>query len=281
MTVASVRPTIKQKPAHPVLLLQAFLKRDWFLALSYRLPFIVDLFQSVLSVTFLFFLARVVGHKIATSSGLQVPYFGFAVIGTLMIGILTVSLASFSKRIRIDQMTGTLEVLFSMPVRPWLVVMASATYQVVYALITSGITLALAFWFGMRFHVTAMSAVVAVVDFIAALVVFGCLGMGLAAFVMVFKRGETVTALLVGALGLVGGVLYPVSSLSTPLRHLADVIPFTWALNAMRDALLGGHADYYQLTKVGVAALVLCPLSLWVFNVALNHAKKLGAVGQY
>jgi ABC-2 type transport system permease protein len=267
--------------ARPLLLLRAFLSRDFHMALSYRLPFVVDLFQSVLSVSFLYFLARVVGHKVLAESGLHVSYFGFAVIGTVMVAILTVSLASFSRRIRADQMTGTLEVLFSLPTPPWLVVISSATYQVVYAMVTAAVTLALAFWFGLRFHVTAVSTAVAVADFVGALLIFACLGMGLAAFVMVFKRGETVTTLLIGGLSLIGGVLYPVSLLSTPLRYLADILPFTWALNVMRAALLGGQSDWLTLAEVWVVALVLYPISIWVFGVALRQAKRKGTVGQY
>jgi ABC-type multidrug transport system permease subunit len=265
----------------PVLLFRAFLRRDFEIALSYRLPFAVDLFQSVLSMAFLYFLARVVGHKVVAEANLRVGYFGFAVIGTIMVGILTVSLASFSKRIRTDQMTGTLEVLFSMPTPPWLAVLESASYQVIYAIITSILSFLLAFWFGLRFHMTLATGMVALADFVGVLVIFSALGMGLAAFVMVFKRGETLTTLLIGGLSLIGGVLYPVSLLSAPLRHLADILPFTWALEVMRAALLGATSDLHLLLAVWVVAVVITPISVWVFNVSLAHAKRKGAVGQY
>jgi ABC-2 type transport system permease protein len=276
-------PTMPGRSTVPKTLpmLGAFLRRDFGLALSYRLPFVVDFLQSVLSVTFLYFLARVVGHKVIAESGLRISYFGFAVVGTIMLGVLTVSLSSFSRRIRTDQMTGTLEMLLSLPARPWLVVLASATYQVVYAIITSSLTLAVAFWLGLRFHVTALSALVALADFLGALITFCSLGMALAAFVMVFKRGETVTSLLIGALGLIGGVLYPVSLLSAPLRYLADALPFTWALDVMRAALLGGQSDLVRLAEVWAVTILLVPIALWVFGVALQHAKKRGTVGQY
>jgi len=265
----------------PILMLRAFLRRDFALALSYRLPFVVDLLQSILSVAFLYFLARVVGHRVIAATGLKVSYFGFAVIGTILMAVLTVSLGSFSRRIRADQMTGTLEVLFSLPPRPWLVVLFSAVYQVVYAMITSAITLGLAFWLGLRFHATAASAFVALADFVGALAIFCALGMALAAFVMVFKRGETVTTLLIGGLSLIGGVLYPVSFLSPPLRAFADLLPFTWALQVMRAALLGAQADLLRLAEVWGVTIVLFPLAVWIFGVALTHARTKGTVGQY
>jgi ABC-type multidrug transport system permease subunit len=225
-------------------LLRAFLRRDFGIALSYRVPFVVDAFQSVLTVAFLYFLARVVGHKVIAATGLKVSYFGFAVIGSVLIGILTVSLASFSRRIRTDQMTGTLEVLFSLPPRPWLVVLSSASYQVIYAIITSAITLAVSFWLGLRFHVTGLSIGVALADFI-------------------------------------GGVLYPVQDLSHPLRIIADLLPFTWALEVMRAALLGAQSDLIRLAEVWAVTIVAFPVSIWVFSYALTHAKKKGTVGQY
>jgi ABC-type multidrug transport system permease subunit len=267
--------------AGPMLLLRAFLKREFGIALSYRLPFLVDVFQSVFSVAFLYFLARVVGHRVIASTGLKVTYFGFAVIGTVLIAILTTSLITFSRRIRSDQMTGTLEVLFSLPPRPWLLVLSSAAYQVAYAIITALITLAMAFWLGLRFHVTGLSVAVALADFVGALLFFCALGMIMAAFVMVFKRGETATTMIVGGLGLIGGVLYPVSELSRPLRILADALPFTWALEVMRAAVLGAQSDLIRLGEVWAVTVVAFPVSIWVFSYALTHAKKKGTVGQY
>jgi ABC-type polysaccharide/polyol phosphate export permease len=174
-----------------------------------------------------------------------------------------------------------LEVLFSLPPRPWLVVLSSASYQVNYAIITSAITLAVSFWLGLRFHVTGLSIGVALADFIGALLIFSALGVVLAAFVMVFKRGETLTTLLIGGLGLIGGVLYPVQDLSHPLRIIADLLPFTWALEVMRAALLGAQSDLIRLAEVWAVTIVAFPVSIWVFSYALTHAKKKGTVGQY
>ncbi|HEY2213703.1 MAG TPA: ABC transporter permease [Acidimicrobiales bacterium] len=264
-----------------LVLYKAFLRRDFAMAFSYRLPFAVDIFQSVLSVAFLYFLARVVGHKVLAESQLKVSYFGFAVIGTIMVGILTVNLTTFSKRVRADQLTGTLEVLFSMPVKPWLVILASASYQVIYAIISATLSIGLAFWLGLRFHVTALSLLVGVGDFVSTMILFAALGMALAAFVMVFKRGETLTTLLIGGLSLIGGVLYPVSLLSTPLRQIAENLPFTWALEVMRAALLGGQADYLRLIELSIFTIVLYPIAIFVFTHALHRAKRSGSVGQY
>ena len=280
MTAVEVSPG-PESAVRPLTLLRAFLRRDFGIALSYRLPFAFDLFQSILSVAFLYFLARVVGHKVLAATGLTISYFGFAVIGTTMVAVLTVSLTSQSRGLRGDQISGTLEVLLSMPAPPWLVVLCNAAYQVAYGMVAAVLSLAFAFALGLRFHVTALSCVVAVIDFIGALVIFCALGMALAAFVMVFKRGETLTTLAIGALGLIGGVLYPVSSLSVPLRYLADALPFTWALTTMRAALLGGQSDYFLLSLVLIAAVVLFPLSVWVFSRAMSRAKRKGTVGQY
>jgi ABC-type uncharacterized transport system permease subunit len=264
-----------------MVLYRAFLRRDFAMALSYRLPFVVDIFQSVLSVTFLYFLARVVGHKVLAESGLKVSYFGFAVIGTVMVSILTVNLTTFSKRVRADQLTGTLEVLLSMPVRPWLVILASATYPVFYAIGSAALSIGLALWLGLHFHVTGLSLLVGLGDFIASLVIFTALGMVLAAFVMVFKRGETLTTLAIGGLSLIGGVLYPVALLSPLLRHLADILPFTWALEVMRAAVLGAQADYLRLGEVWAFTVVVYPICIVVFTRALARAKRAGSVGQY
>jgi ABC-2 type transport system permease protein len=278
ITNTAEQPVIRQRR---LVLYRAFLRRDFAMAFSYRLPFAVDIFQSVLSVAFLYFLARVVGHNVLANTHLKVSYFGFAVIGTVMVSVLTVSLTTFAKRVRADQLTGTLEVLFSMPVKPWLVILASASYQVIYSLISASLSIALAFWLGLRFHVTALSLLVGLGDFVSTIIIFIALGMALAAFVMVFKRGETLTTLLIGGLSLIGGVLYPVSLLSTPLRQIAEALPFTWALEVMRAAVLGGEADYLRLVELWAFTIVLYPMAIFIFRHSLARAKRGGSVGQY
>jgi ABC-type polysaccharide/polyol phosphate export permease len=65
------------------------------------------------------------------------------------------------------------------------------------------------------------------------------------------------------------------------LRQIAENLPFTWALEVMRAALLGGQADYLRLIELSIFTIVLYPIAIFVFTHALHRAKRSGSVGQY
>lgn len=272
LPVAPVRPSTRRVVA-------ASVRRDWAVARSYRLPFALGLFQSLAAVSLLHFLSRVVGRQVgSTASG----YFGFAVVGTALLTMFGAMLGSFAQRLRADQTTGTLEVLLTMPPRPRLTVMGGASYQLLFAAGTAVVDVVLAVAvFGLRLHVTVEGAAVAGVGLLGAVTVFCAGGAVLAAFVVVFKRGETLVALVSTGLMVLGGVYYPLAVLPGAVRAAAEAVPFTWVLGVLRPALLGGPVPWWQLLALLATAAVALPLSLAVLDRAVDRARRSGTVGQY
>lgn len=270
------RPSVLQ-------VLGAFVRRDWAIARSYKLPFVLGLVQTVATLGFLYYLARLVGPRIASVEGnVHGGYFGFVVIGTTFLATATTVLTSFAQRLRTDQTTGTLEVVFTMPPPPALTVLASAAYPALFASVVALVEIAAAVGaFGMRFDVDPISALGAVAGLVGTVVLGSAAGFALATFVLVFKRGESLTALAASALSMLGGVYYPVKVMPEPLRIAADCLPFTWALDVLRDTLLGRHVPLLDLGGLWLAALVALPLSLVVFGAGLRRARRLGTLAQY
>jgi ABC-2 type transport system permease protein len=267
---------------HLLAVLAAFVRRDWTIAWSYRLPFVLGLGQGFATVGFLYFLSRLVGAHIDTSSGgLHGGYFAFSVLGTALLAFFSVTLTAFAQRLRSDQTAGTLEVLFTMPPRPTLSVLGSASYQLLYATIGNLLSILMAVAVGMRFSTTVDGGFLAGCAVLVSFALFCAVGIAFAAFVVVFKRGETLTAIGTSALMLVGGVYYPISLMPGPLRILAEVLPFTWALEILRSSLLSSSLLWARFGELCAATAVLVPFSLWLFTVALDRARRMGTLGQY
>ncbi|HLX87111.1 MAG TPA: ABC transporter permease, partial [Acidimicrobiales bacterium] len=89
------------------------------------------------------------------------------------------------------------------------------------------------------------------------------------------------TALVGSGLSLVGGVYYPVQLLPHGLRAVADLLPFTWALDALRASLLQGQEPLARLGLLAGVAAVALPASLGLFSAALRRARRLGTLAQY
>lgn len=267
---------------HATAVIGAFVRRDWAMARSYRLPFVLGLIQSVVSVGFLLFLSHLVGPRIDHVAGpVAGGYFAYAVVGTVALSMVTATMTSVAHRLRTDQTTGTLEVLLTTPTNPVVVVVASAAYPTLYAAVLAIVQVAVAATLGFRVDLGAAPLGAMVAVGVVSLLLGTAGGLVLAAFVVVFKRGETATALAGSALSLVGGVYYPVRELPGPLRSLADVLPFTWALRVVRDALLRHQAVWGEVGWLALVALVAVPAAVGCLQLALRQARRRGTLAQY
>jgi len=113
------------------------------------------------------------------------------------------------------------------------------------------------------------------------LTLFAGLGVAVGAFAMAFKRGTALAGLITGALSLLGGVWFPVTLLPGAVRWVAQLLPFTWGVAALRDCLLSGHVDALRLARLLVGGLVALAAAFWLFGASVAYAKRRGSLGQY
>jgi len=113
---------------------------------------------------------------------------------------------------------------------------------------------------------------------------FSGIGIMSAAMVLIVKKGDPVAAIYGALSSVLGGVWYPTTVLPHLLWIVSRFLPLTYALDAMRLAMLKGNSIYQLrvdiLTLLGFT-VVLTPLSLYFFQWALRKAKKEGSLIQY
>ncbi len=84
--------------------------------------------------------------------------------------------------------------------------------------------------------------------------------------------------------GLLGGVVFPIAILPSWIRWASYLLPVTYSLDGMRKSLLAGAEFSEILPAVGALAafnVVLLPLSLWAFRLAIRKAKRDGTLTHY
>jgi ABC-2 type transport system permease protein len=116
---------------------------------------------------------------------------------------------------------------------------------------------------------------------LATLLAFSGLGILSSSYLLLFKRGNPAKWLLLGVSSVAGGMLFPVNILPDWLQFVARLNPVTYALDAMRAALLGGSnltAIWRPLAVLLLFAAVLLPLSAAVFAWALRRTKTTGTL---
>lgn len=261
----------------------AFLRRDWHLQLSYRFSFILQFFGVFFSVFVFYFLSLLVGDSAAPYlDAYGGDYFAFVLIGLAFSGYFGVGLRSFANNLREAQTTGTLEAMLLTPTRLSTIILSSGIYDYGYVTLQVIAYLVLgALIFGVELNGNLPAALLILALTIVAMT---SLGIVAASFIMVLKRGDPVTWVFNSVSLLLGGVYYPVEILPSWLQTLSRLLPITYALQAMRQALLN-NASFQQLWPDIAALIIFCvalvPLSLLSFRLAVQRAKADGSLAHY
>jgi ABC-2 type transport system permease protein len=261
-----------------------FVWRDLLEKASYRFAMVLGFGGVLLNIAIFFYLAKLV--QTGLSPHLHPyggDYFPFVLIGLAFSRYLGTAMASFGSTIRAGQIMGTLEAILVTPTRLSTVLVASSLWPFlgqtlsVIAYLLIGVLV-----FGADLGQANLAGAAAILAL--TIVAFGGLGLVSAGFMMVFKRGDPVSAAVHSISVLIGGVYYPVTILPDWLQSLADWLPMTHALRGMRLALLQGEPVSNLLTglaTLGLFGAVLLPVGVFVFGWAIRKAKRDGTLLHY
>ena len=259
---------------------RALVGRDWRITRSYRAALVTDLTFGCLNLLVYYYISHTL--KVSVRGGLDgaPSYFAFAAVGVSLSVVLQAAIMGVSRRLREEQLTGTLEALCAQPISASEIAVGLAGFPFLFAvfraflyLLLAGLLLGLSFahcaWLGL------------VLSFVVTGLALGAVGVALAGLVLVFKRAEAVGSLGVFGMTLLGGAFFPTAVLPHWVRPVADVVPTRFAFDAARDALFG-RPEWLASTLVllGMAA-GLGTVSLILFSLALRHSVRHGTLNQY
>ena len=261
----------------------AFLRRDFQYAVSYRFAFIMDV-VSILSAVFLwYFISKIARPETISDLGQGHNYFEFAVVGLAGLHFIYASLKSFSDKIRREQLFGTLESMIVTPTGLQTIVFSSALWDFVMA--SFRLVCYLFFgWLIFDLPVRPEGVLSMLVVLVLSCLALSGAGVFAAGVIMVLKRGNPITFLMMVGVGMFGGGLFPVQVLPGFIRWIADIFPPYYALSALRRAILYGDSPVDLLPQLGVLALfalIFLPPGLFFFRWAVERARKEGSLVQY
>lgn len=276
MTSASI--SLSSRPRAPVV--AAVIRRDYDVARSYRLPFVLDLFYGVINLVVFFFISRTFGDASTSELAGAPDYFAFAAVGIALTIVIGAASSGLAARIREEQLTGTLEALVAQPLTtaeialglagfPFLFAIVRAAFYILVAAVLLGLDLGGTDWVG-------FAAVLLVAG-----IALSVLGILFGAVVLVIKRGEVLAGMITFGMGLVSGAFFPVSVLPGWLEPLGAVLPTRFAFDGLRDAIFRGEGWGGDVLALTVFAALAFPLAFLAFREALRYAQRTGSLGQY
>jgi ABC-type multidrug transport system permease subunit len=260
--------------------LLALIRRDYVLARSYRLAFVLDLAFGVLNLVIFYFISETFGTQPTDRLSGAPSYFAFAALGISVMVVMEAASIGLANRIREEQLTGTLEALVTQPVTPielafgltgypFLFAMSRAAFYVLVSAVLLGVDVGDASWYGFVLVLVATGAALA------------SIGILLGAVVLVVKRSRVIASIVTFGLGFLGGAFFPLSVLPGWLQPIGKIAPTRFAFDGLRAAVFRGNGWGSDLLALVLFSGVALPLAVGLFAGALRAVRRSGSLLQY
>jgi ABC-2 type transport system permease protein len=268
--------------------LAAVMKREWTIFLRYPSWFIsLFIWPIVFPLSYVF-----TAHALSGKDGIGMTqfqsitgmhdYVGYVAVGTILWMWQNVVLWNIGFSLRNEQLRGTLESNWLSPTWRFSYLLGSSAPQLVSMLMfltVSAIEFVLVF--GVRFQGSLWLTLL--VFLIAIPSIYG-LGFAFASIVINVKEANAFVFLVRGIVMIFCGITYPISILPDWMRPVANWLPQTYIINAIRSAALTRDGlpaiagDLKILTAFGIFWLTVGFLA---FHWMERRARRTGAIGQY
>jgi ABC-type multidrug transport system permease subunit len=283
--VSPSRPTDAEAPRAPARrtpagAVRALIARDYQVTRSYRTALFSDIAFGFINLVVYHYISQTLRPRVGHGLDGAPTYFAFAAVGVALSIVLQASMAGLARRVREEQLTGTLEMLLAQPISPTELALGLAGFPFLFSLARAFIYLLLAGAF-LGLSLAHVSWLGLIVSFAVSGLAFAGIGIGLAALVIVFKRAEMLGSFGTVGLGLLGGAVFPASALPSWLHPLATIVPTRFAFDAVRNALFGTRGWLGPTLILLAIGAVLVVISLALFTSAVRLVVRLGSVSQY
>ena len=255
----------------------AIWKRDLLLFTSYRSRFASTLFTAAVSLTLFYYVSRLVRSP---SVGSPDQYYAFVVVGLVIFGVLTATLATPLATLRSEMQSGTFERLVLSPFGPVRCVASLLLFPLSMALAVGVLSLVFAvlvFGVDIRGATAPLAIPVAVLGAAA----FAPFGLAMASAVVLFKQTSAGATFVIAGLTFVAGVYFPVALLPGWIRWASEVQPFTPTVELLRNLLVGtplrGSVGG-DIAKLLAFAAITMPVALLLLRGALRRSRRVGTI---
>lgn len=262
----------------------AFFRRDFLVLISYRFRLVLDLGYLLAVVFCLYFLGKTFSGSFSEHlARYGNDYFAFSLLGMSVSVFISTGLSTLSQEIRNAQVQGTLESLLMTPSSPLLILFGSSLWSFVESFLACVLYIGAAVLI-LGISITPARAVLALAVILLTFCCFLSLGMISAAFIMVFKQGNPINMVFGTLSYFLGGLLFPVEVLPSPLRQVSSLLPMTQASTAIREILLVplDQAEWRgAFLFLAAFALAVTPVGVISLKRSLARAKRDGSLVQF
>lgn len=263
--------------------IRALIRATWLHVTSYRLQLVISMVGLFTAVVPVYFVSNALQPMMASAvAGEGGQYFGFVIVGMATYACISTAVGSLHSSLNGEIRSGGLEALLSTPT-PIAVLMAGMMGQSLsVTAMRVAVLLLAATVMGAKF--VGGGALLALLILMLLVVAYAGFGMFTAAMVLAFKTPGPLPTMILALSALFGGVYYPPHVIPSWLQLGSYLVPLTYGLRALRQALLEGASFMTVSGDVAVLALFAAALlgaGSLVFGAALRYARATGTLAQY
>lgn len=255
------------------------LRRDAILFVSYRTQLVAQFLAPLFTITLFYYISHLLTAKTIHSPG---GYFGFVIVGLVIVQILTISLGIMPITVRQELVSGTIERFLVSAHGPVNGILGTMLFPLINAMLTGVLMLALAtLIFGLPLAATAALAIPVSLLGMLAFMPFAFI---LVALVMAFKQISSATQFIIAGVAIVGGLYFPIAVLPEWIRWASEVQPFTPAADLLRHLLVNtplAHSAMVDLLKLVGFVILLLPAGFALLRAAIRYGQRTGTVAEY
>ena len=261
----------------------ALTRASWRTAKSYRVSFALSFVSLIVTIIPVYFVATALQPFMASiiaEEGRE--YFGFVLLGTAVVAIVSPAVSSFAAAVSGGLSSGFFEALLATPTSLPSLFAGQTGYAFVWALARVFLLMVAGVSLGVDLHWLRLpEALLILAITVAAYVGIGLIG---AALVIAVRTNAAIPQGVLLLSTVLGGVYFPTSVLPPAVAPIAEWLPLTPGLRALRQTLLLGYpigsvsGDLMRVTGLSLAACVAGAVSLkWAFG----YARRAGSLSQY
>ncbi|MFH1440440.1 MAG: ABC transporter permease [Candidatus Omnitrophota bacterium] len=260
--------------------LSAFFKKDFLLAGNCFIDTIANFLMTFLFIGIFYFLAKIVDKNPSFPIEQYTnKYFSFVFIGIIFIWYSYLILDNFSREIREYRITGLLEVFLTTPTKTFAILLGANLWNIFFSTLQIIILLLLGRYF-LGVKINSPDILSTFLILMLTLLIFISIGLISAAISILFSSKRDPALFLINcAISFLCGAYFPISLLPESLQRISHIIPMTYALRGLRQALLGGNLSGslpWDLMILTASLIILMPASFVIFNYALKKMKTEG-----
>ncbi len=262
----------------------AIIKKDFLAEASYKLSFLLNIFSVTAVVFVYFFIDRLFGQRITKHlQEFGVNYFSYVLLSMAFFSYIGSGIGSFSLRLRLEQMQGTLESILLTPTKPYVILLGLGLWNIIFSSLNAAVYIVLGY-FVFKINFSGINIISTILILTLSIICFSGLGIISASFIIIFKKGNPVGWIINTLQGLLSGVYFPITVMPPFLQFAAKCFPITYAIRAIELAVYKGYNISQlklEMTVLFISCIILLPLSKLSFEHALNIARRQGSLCQY